>query len=153
MNHLMHWKKGGNELFAFGRVIECSCDVRNEVNGRRHAHEVVYSIPDKKPCQPRQFPKGIWIIRKPLERTSKHLAPYFIPCDAYRDLPVWALKDGKYDHPTADTVRDWGYGLHFSTSSTTLGCIKIHSEANLLWLVDQIFEHIARDEIVTLEVT
>jgi hypothetical protein len=36
------------------------------------------------------------------------------------------------------TAEDWGYGIHHSTSSTTLGCIKIVKEDDLLWLVGQI---------------
>jgi len=153
MTHVIHWKKGSNELFAFGRVLACSCDVRNEVNGRRHADQIVYSIPDKKPYQPRQFPKGTWRIFAPVERTDPYLAPWFIPCDAFQDLPVWELKDGKYHHATEEKTRDRGYGLHFSTSGTTLGCIKINSKDDLVWLVGKIFGILSFGDEVTLEVT
>ena len=33
-------------------------------------------------------------------------------------------------------MTDTGYGLHFSESDTTLGCIKIMRRDDLLWLVD-----------------
>jgi hypothetical protein len=151
--HVIHWKKGSSELFAFGRVLPCSCDVRNEVNGRRHADQVRYSIPDKKPYQPRQFPKGTWKIQAPVERTDPDLAPWFIPTDAWQDLPIWELKDGKYFRATDKKTRDRGYGLHYSVSSTTLGCIKIQNRDDLIWLVDKISEMLAGNDEIYLEVT
>jgi hypothetical protein len=46
-----------------------------------------------------------------------------------------------------------GYGLHCSTSRTTLGCIKIIEKEDLLWLVDQISERLNEGKIVEMEVT
>jgi hypothetical protein len=137
-DEIMHWRKGSHELYAFGRVLPVSCDVRNEVNGRRQATELAYSIPEKLPYQPRQFPKGLWEVGRPVARQSKDLAPYFIPTDAWQDLPVWDVVDGKYTHPTDQKTKDMAYGLHYSEWATTLGCIKLESKADLLWLVAEI---------------
>jgi hypothetical protein len=137
----IRWRKGSHELEAFGRVIPCLCDVRNEINGRRHDYQVVYSIPDDKPYQPRVFPVGVWQVAPPKEKTDPYMAPWFIPTNAMQKLPVWELKDKKYFKPTEQIIRDWGYGLHYSTSGTTLGCIKIINLEDLEWLVQEI--HIA----------
>lgn len=150
MTEVMYWKKNTHDLHAFGRVIPCSCDVRNEVNGRRLAGQVVKSIPAKLPYQPRRFPTGRWRVSIPLPRTSKELAPYFIPTDAFQYVPVWVLKDDKYFHATNEQTKDEGYGLHYSEYQTTLGCIRITNKTDLLWLVDQI---LAYDGEVYIEVT
>jgi hypothetical protein len=153
VSELIHWHKGSQELYAFGRVLPCSCDVRNETNGRRHADQIVYSMPDNQPYQPRQFPRGRWKVGMPVERTDPYLAPWFIPTDAWQELPIWALKDGKYAYPTAETVQDVGYGLHYSTSSTTLGCIKIKNLEDLQWLVKQINHTLRLGKEIYMEVT
>jgi hypothetical protein len=130
------------KIDAFGKIIDCSCDVRNEINGRRHADQVVYTIPGKQPYQPRQFPKGIWKIGRPESRTDKYLAPFFIPTDAWREVTVYDVERidniDRYKNPTLRKEIDRAYGLHYSTSQTTLGCIKIEKESDLLWLVEQI---------------
>jgi hypothetical protein len=127
------------EMIAFGRTIPISCDVRNELNGRRYKNEVVLSIPHKKPVYPRTFPLGTWNVYRPAPRQSDYLRPFFIPTDAWQDLPIWKLDaKGQYLEPMKYTTKDEGYGLHFSTSSTTQGCIKITKLDDLLFLVDRI---------------
>ena len=45
--------------------IPASCNVRNELNGKRFNNQVVYTYPEKghrKPYYPRQFPSGIFEI-------------------------------------------------------------------------------------------
>ena len=136
---------------AFGRVIDISCVVRNELNNRGKK-EVVYSIPSKKPIQPRPFPVGIWTVRKPLARTDPYLAPFFIPTDASQKMPVWAVDAGGYLNVTDATTLDCGYGCHYSTSRTTQGCIKVLKLADLLFLVDMINKALENGDGVTLEV-
>jgi len=47
-------------------------------------------------------------------------------------LNRWAIDDdGSYREPMDFEVVDHGYGLHYSTSRTTLGCIKIHDIMDL----------------------
>lgn len=143
-------KKG--TLHAFGRKINISCIVRNETNNRRK-DEVVRSIPKGLPIQPRTFPKGTWKVERPLARTSDYLKPFFIPTDAWQDLPVWELDNkGNYKMPTDVCVRDSGYGMHYSTSRTTQGCIRILIEDDLLFLVEQINKALDNKDAITLTV-
>lgn len=144
-------KKG--TLSAFNSTIELSCIVRNEVNGWRKKDQVVYSIPDSKPIQPRQFPKGRWAVGKPDPRKGEYLAPYFIPTDAWQYLPIWSLDNNKcYLKETINTTKDKGYGLHYSESTSTQGCIKINALSDLLWLVSMIKNHQAQGDVIMLEV-
>jgi hypothetical protein len=136
-------------LKAYGRDIKISCIVRNDINGWRKSHEVVLSIPEGLPVYPMPFPKGVWDVGKPLSRTDPYLAPYFIPTNAYQYLATWTLDDGCYSEKTGHMTRDMGYGLHYSTSNTTQGCIKIMKKGDLLWLVEKILED---KEPVTLTV-
>lgn len=135
---ILSWKRHEPFLTAGNRTIPCSCNVRNELNGQRDGEDIVYSMPDHYPYMPRPFPIGIWDIGKPEPRVNKYLAPFFIPTNARQVLPIWSILDGAYDAPTAEHITDWGYGLHYSESTTTLGCIKIHSRDDLLWLVEQL---------------
>lgn len=138
----LKWKQGTAILTVWHndteRSIPCSCIVRNDVNGWRLDNQVVTSIPDSEPYQPRVFPVGQWEIFEPIEKRDKYTAPYFIPTDAFQMLPVWEVKNGRYVRETKKLIRDEGYGLHFSESNTTLGCIKITNLEDLLWLVDEI---------------
>jgi hypothetical protein len=151
-DEIMHWRKGSHELYAFGRVLRVSCNVRNEVNGQRHETEIAYSIPEKLPYQPRTFPKGLWSVGMPVQRTSKELAPWFIPTEAWQELPVWDVVEGKYHNATDRKTIDKGYGLHYSEFKTTLGCIKIEIKAELLWLVAEIKSKLASGHKVFLDV-
>ena len=143
------YKIGDKTMDAGGRLIECSCDVRNELNQRRQIDQVVYTIPDHDPYMPRHFPKGTWKVLSAEPRTAPDRAPYFIATDAYQMVDVWGLDGkGRYTLPNGDKVRDEGYGLHCSVHSTTLGCIKIHKLEDLEWMVAQV----KSGEPITLEV-
>ena len=155
------------------KILECSlsnvikdipadCVVRNELNGRRPnpekipSEEVVYAITadryHKYPVMPRTFPRGVWSVFKPLPRPDdEYLSPFFIPTEAEQYLNVWALdEEGGYDHETDQRVLDLGYGIHFSTSRTTVGCIRIYSEEDLLWLVSNYFRETQAGHAVQL---
>lgn len=129
--------KDRSQLLFRERSIACSCHVRNELNGLRGGQDVAHSMPDGKPYMPRQFPSGRWKLGKPVKKTDPYMAPWFIPTDAFQYLPTWELDEhGFYVKPTAETVKDIGYGIHLSTSSTTLGCLKLVSMSDLNWLVN-----------------
>jgi hypothetical protein len=153
MNEVMKFRLSGNALYAFGRMIEASCDVRNELNGRRKADEIVRTIPGDYPYYPRQFPVGKHIITGCHPRTQPDRAPYFIATAATRQVEVWELEDGKYAKPSGVFVRDEAYGLHASVFKTTLGCIKIHKEVDVIWLVGMIRDTMEAGGKVWLEVT
>jgi hypothetical protein len=140
-------------LTAFGKEIAISCDVRNEINGQRSLTEpVVRSMPSKKAIMPRTFPSGIWNVQRPLMRTDPYLAPYFIPSTAMQELPIWTEVDGHYGQKSGALTADYGYGLHYSTSRTTQGCIKIKKKEDLLFLVDKINQALDSGETVSIEV-
>lgn len=148
----MKWMQGSKELRAFGRSINCICDVRNEINSRRHPDQIVYSIPDHEPYQPRIFPEGVWDVERPRKSENEAIKPIFIPTNAYRVLPVWELRKGKYFKPTSAKIIDKGYGLHVSTWRTSLGCIVIDNLDDLYWIVDKINEAMDKGEAVQLKV-
>ena len=143
-----------------GKYIEASCIVRNELNGWRKKHDPTQVVRamcedpyEKPPVMPRPFPRGTWDVYMPLRRTNPYLAPFFIPTSAEQYVEVWALDpEGGYDRPTGEKVLDLGYGIHFSTSNTTVGCIKVHKEEDLIWLADTISITFDHNRHITLEV-
>ena len=120
------------------------------VRNRENPEEVVYTIPGRVAYMPLGFPPGIWLVGKPSPRSNPYLAPYFIPTDAWQMVTEWTVEpDGSYGQPTAKKVRDEGYGIHFSTSPTTLGCLKVVNKSDLLTLAKLISES---KTMVTFEV-
>lgn len=154
MNQCIKVNLDKGEMVAYGKTIPVACKVRNELNGLRKPNEVIFSIPDKKPVYPRTFPKGVWNVYKPLPRPNEpYLAPFFIPTDAWEYLPIWQLDGkGQYGMAMKYTTRVEGYGFHYSTSNTTLGCIKILKLDDLLFLVERINDDLANKKRVTVEV-
>ena len=148
--------------------VEASCVVRTDKGqGRDHRaladpDEVVYAMDgdryNPKPYMPRQFPRGVWNVKRPYEVDRedpeyKYKGPWFIPTDASVMVQVWDVdEDGGYKAPTGTWVRDWGYGLHFSESRTTLGCINILRLQQLMQMKVLIDNAIDRNEGVLLEV-
>ena len=164
MNITMSLTADRASLAAFGRIIPCACKVRNELipGGRQ---DVVHSEnadgSTGVPYMPRPFPSGLWTIGKPAPidpAKDVHLYewPFFIPTDAHQLVDEWGvtLEDTwHYVQPTGQKVMDWGYGIHFSSSPTTLGCLKILIETDLRWLVDQINGIQAQGNIVQVQAT
>lgn len=148
----IHFSKANQILQSNGRSMAAWCKVRNELNKERAVNEVVMTEPEEHPYYPREFPNGVWNVFKPLVKRAPYLAPFFIPTDAWQMVDLWEVSDGKYVKKSGKTYRDSGYGLHFSTSRTTLGCIRIGAQADLMWLVDSINAALAKGEKVTLEV-
>ena len=145
------------------RSMQADCVVRNELNGwrpnplKKPGKEVVYGITQnpyqRPPVMPREFPKGKWEVYSPVPRNDKYLAPYYIPTNAEQYLETWDLaEDGGYGTPNGGKVLDIGYGLHCSTSGSTVGCIKIYRESDLLWLVGVLIAEFCLDKKVWLEV-
>lgn len=138
MNVALHWDRGQNFLVAWGRIIPCSCKVRNIYNGLRPVNQIVYSIPHNKPYQPEVFPPGVWQIGYPKPRTDCYRKPWFIPTNAARMAKVWETIAGEYVRATDELTIDEDYGLHASASPTTLGCIRIDTVSDVLWMAEQI---------------
>ena len=109
------------------------------------------------PYMPRMFPKGKWNVLAVLPKSDPYMAPEFISTDAHQLVDEWnvrAKRDGelRYDVPSGRKVEDWGYGLHNSTSSTTLGCGRIMESGDREWLTSLIKRELGKGEMVTLEV-
>jgi len=141
------WIQGDNKLYFGNTIIPCSCIVRD-----RLPHEVVYTMPNKKPYKPLIFPVGRWQVGMPERRDQPDRAPWFIPTNAYRHVQVWALKDGKYDYAMTVLDKDMGYGLHCSIYKTTWGCIKIDSENDIEGMVKEIQRLFKAKQPVHMEV-
>lgn len=156
----MIWYRDSGDLTVLDHAFHAVSDVRNELNKRRLLHlarDVVFTMPSPgKPYMPRPFPKGMWNVTRPEPRSDEYKAPWYIPTDAWQWVDIWELDDkGGYNAPTGAKMKDYGYGLHASTSPTTLGCGRIgrvgnYTEINML--VKLINEAIDRKESVKLEV-
>ena len=120
-----------------------SCVVRNELNGKRSLsdpHDVVKTFPVKgprRPYMPRQFPSGIYLITN-IERTNDvEFAPYKIKTTATREVFTWTLnKNGAYSHAEENTQIDSQYHIHYTASRTTLGCIRVNKEEDVITLAE-----------------
>jgi hypothetical protein len=151
------WERDNSVLRYGNRAIRVECNVRNELNGRRELYEpVVYSELEDgskgKPYMPRPFPKGVWTVTGILPKTIPYEAPEFISTDARQIVNVWSVVDAHYGAETKDAIEDYGYGLHNSTSNTTLGCGKIIGSQDRADLVEAIRIAWTAGDVVTLEV-
>ena len=121
------------KLLVGDSVFAISCKVRTLQEGTRASHEVVLSIPKGLPYDPRPFPKGSWNItgieyQKDKRFDPRTYGPVKIRTDAFQMVKVWELDGDKdYLQETDRLVKDIGYLLHYSNSSTTLGCIRLSS--------------------------
>lgn len=148
----MRWKQGSEVLQAFGHEYLAWCRVRTLAAGTRGVEEVVYTIPAHEAYDPVIFPVGSWTVGRPVKRKDPYKAPYFIPTNAWARVQVWEVRDGKYLAPTSRWVADMAYGLHFSTSLTTLGCLRIGHRWDLLELVKSVEGALDAGHEVVLEV-
>jgi len=78
--------------------------------------------------QPQVFPAGNWHVLRIEPSEDPYTAPFFIATDAHQ---LVKCLDGSL-------VEDWGYGIHFSTSPTTWGCLRVTLEMDLRWLASMI---------------
>ena len=124
---------GAGVLRINGAIYPITNKVRSLRDGTRASYEVIRSIPDNQPYDPRSFPKGLWNItgvewqrEKGFDRNT--YGPVKIRTDAWQMVNVWRLdENGDYCDETERRTKDTGYLLHYSTSGTTLGCIRLAS--------------------------
>ena len=157
MKIIFTWK----ELIVMNGCTEiarykANCSVRNELNGRRKKDQVVYTIPQSghpKPYYPRQFPSGIFDITEVTYTPDPTYAPVKIKTSATREVFTWDLnQNGEYWKPTGKTQIDTAYWLHYTDSSTTLGCIRIGSAQDAMSLAQIIERTLERGDSIKLEV-
>ena len=140
-----------------GAEYRISCRVRTLRDGTRKSYEVVHSIPDKLPYDPRPFPKGAWRVtgldwQKEKGFDPRTYGPVKIRTGAWQWVKVWDLDgDGDYRRETERQVKDACYWLHYSVSATTLGCIRLASPEDAVALAGVIARALDR-EPVELEV-
>ena len=145
-------------LRANGSVFLITNKVRSLRNGARASYEVIRSIPDNLPYDPQPFPTGLWNVTGVEWQKEKRFdldtyGPVKIRTDAWRLVNVWELdKDGDYLKETVRQVRDEAYLLHYSDSSTTLGCIRLASPADAEALAMLVQRLLGSGEAVQLEV-
>jgi len=147
---VLSWHKSDGFLFANDRLIPCWSKVRNEINGlrpKKDIPDIVYSMGKdgrkEYPVMPRSFPAGVWritgFIEHPDAEKDGYLYPVYIATDAYQMLDIWELDEkGFYLQNTKEKIADYFYGLHFSTSDWTHGCLRIGTEADIRWLWDKL---------------
>jgi len=152
------------------RQIPCWCKVRNELNGLRPLaskiksgeSDIAYNTnvegKDEFPVMPREFPIGDWeitCINPHLDPNEKngYLYPFYIGTNAHQMIPTWDVKNGLYVKASGSLVDDYAYGLHFSTSDWTWGCIRIATEQDLRWMVSIIQPFLAAKERILFIVT
>ena len=121
----------------------------------RKKEEVVRTEPfDSKelaqPYDPKVFPDGNWVVTAVVAKDAKdtYLHPYFIATTARQEVDLWNTIDEKYTTPSGKKQMDAGYGIHFSSSNTTLGCIRIANKQDLLDLVAAVQKAFSKGEIV-----
>ncbi len=142
--------------------IGADCQVRNELNGERPLHDpdqVVYAETgnryDKIPYMPRRFPEGTWPIGMPRSKPpeDEYLWPWYIPTDAWQYVDTWLLdEDGGYECAEENALNesvveffpviDTAYGMHYSKSRTTLGCIHVLAETDIRALTLMVFREL-----------
>ena len=133
-----------------------SCKVRNEINGQRKKNQVKYTLPEtgeSKPYYPRQFPSGIFEITEVMYTADPEYAPVKIKTTATREVFTWDLdREGDYWQPTGKTQTDTCYWLHYTDSSTTLGCIRIGNPQDAMSLAAIIEAELKNGNKIMLEV-
>ena len=139
-----------------------SCDVRTLQDGTRLSYEVVETTPGGRPYMPAPFPAGKWLIvgtswqkdaqGKSLFSESTY-GPVKILTNAFQWVHVWRLDDeGDYLHESSEVAKDSCYWFHYSTSSTTLGCIRLYSPEDAIAIGRMVDEALLRNEPCPLEV-
>jgi hypothetical protein len=137
---------GKGKLILPDAVYPVSNRIRTLRDGTRKSDEVVRSIPDNLPYDPQPFPKGLWNVtavewQKERGFDLRTYGPVKIRTDAWRRVKIWELdRDGDYLRELDAYVMDTGYLLHYSESSTTLGCIRLSSPEDAIAIANVITE-------------
>lgn len=150
---LLTYERDRGILEMGGIEYQCTCIVRNELNGWRKEHEIVAFVPPGErgayPYMPRPFPLGLWNVTRVVKTDNPEYAPYFIRTDAVQELDLWETKINRdtgrkeYLKPSGVKAVGDGYGFHHAMffdgeqwrdSNTTLGCgnIKNINEARYI---------------------
>jgi hypothetical protein len=144
------------QLAVNGALFPIGNKIRTLRDGTRKAYEVIRTVPDNLPYEPQPFPKGLWRITGLDWQEDKGFdfrtyGPVKIRTDAWQWVSVWELDgEGDYLRETAQLVKDTCYWLHYSTSNTTLGCIRLASPEDAVTIA-RVLEKALREGPVELE--
>jgi hypothetical protein len=139
-------------------IFPISNKIRTLRDGTRASHEVILSMPDNMPYDPQPFPKGLWNItgvewQKEKGFDASTYGPVKIRTDAWQWVNAWKLdNDGDYLKESDQLFKDHGYLLHYSKSSTTLGCIRLANDEDAVLIARFIQRFLDLGEAVQLEV-
>ena len=151
---LLKYSHKTRNLQVDDHIFSASCHVRNEINKRRLVNQVVYTIPDKTPYYPRQFPIGTWEIYEATSTKNPEMAPYIIRTNAFLMVDAWEVKNGKYYKNLGIKVKDAGYHIHLlAMFRTTQGCIGVQNLEDIVMIYKMVREAFERKEKIILEVT
>jgi hypothetical protein len=151
-------------IMVNGAIYNITNKIRTVRDGTRKTSDVARSIPADLPYDPQPFPKGIWNVtgvewrdapgKNPFSYYTYYTyGPVKIRTSAWQFIKVWELdEDGDYLRETKQQVKDFGYLLHYSESSTTLGCIRLASHADAVQIARVIEKLLAAGEEIILEV-
>ena len=148
-------------LMVNGAIYNITNKIRTARDGTRKTSEVIRSVPDNAPYDPQPFPQGLWNVTgvEWQEVNGKKMFDYYpygpvkIRTSAWQRVKVWELdEDGDYLRETEQQVKDFGYLLHYSVSSTTLGCIRLASPEDAVQIARVIEKLLAAGEEILLEV-
>lgn len=117
---LTHTRDDNGEV----RQFPITCYIRDHTAAPDAHPENANGAPFPGFYQPQEFPSGKWIVTRVEGNDDPYTAPFFIATNAHQ--PVTCL-DGS-------VVEDYGYGIHYSTSPTTWGCLKLATESDARWL-------------------
>lgn len=136
---------------------KAACPLLTVRDKTRSPRNMARTTPGDEPYDPMRFPVGTWVVFDVRPREDSYRAPFFIATTAKQRVEVWSVKDSGgetvYDKPSGRFVVDEGYGIHYSLSPTTQGCIKVYDRALLEELAALVQAAIKNRELVTLIVT
>lgn len=152
-----------------GVHYDATCIVRNNEGIGRNSRpigdpkQVVYAMDgdryNRRAYMPQRFPRGIWEIGQPYpiaenDPEYSYKGPWIIPTNAFRMVQVWDIDEisGGYLSPTDEWVKDWGYAIHYSESRTTLGCLAMIHEPELMEMKTRVEEEKLLGQKIFLEV-
>ena len=146
-----------NVLVVGDVEYKATCNVRNEINGKRLKSQVIKTFPasggERSPYYPRKFPTGTWEIKKPIWTNDIEFAPVKIPTDAFQRVLLWNTDNNGYKERSGEHQTDSFYHLHFSQNSkTTLGCIRLNSSDDATEIAKMIEKAIGSGHECWLEV-
>jgi hypothetical protein len=132
-----------NKLVINDKTYKATCNVRNEINGKRKKNQVVKTYPSsnqlRQPYYPRPFPTGTWEIKRPIFTDDIEYAPVKIPTDAYQRVLTWTTDNNGYKERSGEHQTDSFYHLHYAQNSiTTLGCIRLDSSKDAVEIANEI---------------